>query len=195
MNTNSDNDTPVRGLDGIDGEKGKPLPPVHLWHPENRRDIDMCIKADGSWHYMGSAIGRDRMVRLFSTVLRHDDDGFYLVTPVEMCRITVEDAPFVVTGIAIEGEGRGQTIKLTTSVGDDVFIGPDHPLRFAEADEKGLFVPYVLVRDRLEGRINRACYYDLMQAGDVLVQDDREWFGIWAGGVFWPIAPASELDA
>ncbi len=44
----------------------------------------MEIKADGTWFYMGTPIGRKQLVRLFSTVLRKDDDGqTYLVTPVE----------------------------------------------------------------------------------------------------------------
>lgn len=44
----------------------------------------MEIRADGTWFYLGTPIGRAPLVRLFSTVLRKDEDGkTYLVTPVE----------------------------------------------------------------------------------------------------------------
>ncbi len=55
----------------------------------------MRIARDGTWFHQGSPIGRRELVRLFSTILRKDVDGFHLVTPVEKMRITVEDAPFI----------------------------------------------------------------------------------------------------
>src|SRR4051812_2726562 len=57
-------------------------------------DFDMRILRDGTWLYHGSPIGRKPLVRLFSTVLRREDDGYWLVTPVERGRIVVDDAPF-----------------------------------------------------------------------------------------------------
>ena len=70
--------------------------PVERWDPPYCGEIDMRIAADGRWFYEGGPIGRERLVRLFSTVLRRDEDGHhYLVTPVERLRITVEDAPFL----------------------------------------------------------------------------------------------------
>ena len=51
------------------------LPPVHLWEPDYCGDIGLHIARDGQWYYAGSPIGRKRLVRLFSTILRHDDDG------------------------------------------------------------------------------------------------------------------------
>jgi len=56
----------------------------------------MRIAKDGTWYYQGSPINRSSLVRLFSTILRRDEDGcFYLVTPVEKWRIQVEEAPFI----------------------------------------------------------------------------------------------------
>ncbi|MGO7778465.1 DUF1285 domain-containing protein, partial [Rhizobium johnstonii] len=72
------------------------LPPVERWNPPFCGDIDMEIRADGTWLYMGTPIGRPALVRLFSTVLRKDDDQkTYLVTPVEKVGIRVVDAPFI----------------------------------------------------------------------------------------------------
>ena len=154
----------MRGLDEIGGKKAAGLPPVHAWEPDNCRDIDMRIDRDGTWLYMGSPIGRKRMVRLFSTILRRDgDDRYYLVTPVEKCAIAVEDVPFVATGISVDGEGCKQVLTFSTNVGDLTTVDRDHPMRFAPAGMPGVLVPYVLVRDRLEARINRAVFYDLME--------------------------------
>ncbi len=74
------------------GKRG--LPPVDKWNPPFCGDIDMEIRADGTWFYMGTPIGRAPLVRLFSTVLRKDEDGrTYLVTPVEKVGVRVVDAP------------------------------------------------------------------------------------------------------
>src|SRR5690349_5215721 len=70
-------------------------PPVHLWNPPRVGEIDIVIRKDGSWVHEGGVIGREALVRLFSTVLRRDPDGVYLVTPHEKLKIRVEDAPFV----------------------------------------------------------------------------------------------------
>ncbi|MDX1580605.1 MAG: DUF1285 domain-containing protein, partial [Alphaproteobacteria bacterium] len=89
----------------IDDQK---LPPVHKWDPEFCGDIDMRIARDGTWFYMGSPIGRKRMVKLFSTVIRKDDDKYFLITPVEKLGITVDDAPFVavLANIMEDDDGR-----------------------------------------------------------------------------------------
>ena len=52
---------------------GKGLPPVERWNPAFCGDIDMEIRADGTWFYLGTPIGRMPLVQLFSTVLRKDD--------------------------------------------------------------------------------------------------------------------------
>ncbi len=60
------------------------LPPVERWNPENCGISGMRIARDGTWYHEGSPIGRQAMVRLFSTILRREPDGsFVLVTPVE----------------------------------------------------------------------------------------------------------------
>ena len=73
------------------------LPPVDDWNPPLCENVQMKISRDGKWYFMDSPIGREKMVSLFSTVLRFDEDGnYYLVTPVEKIRIEVEDKPFVI---------------------------------------------------------------------------------------------------
>ena len=173
---------------------GKPsLPPVERWEPPFCGDIDMEIRADGTWFYMGTPIGRERLVRLFSTVLRHDEDGkYYLVTPVEKVGITVEDAPFVAVAMKVEGEGREQVLTFTTNVGDETVAGPEHPMRFEIDRETGEPAPYVHVRARLDALINRAVFYDLVELGTEEEHEGETWFGIWSGGVFFPFQKAGE---
>ena len=167
--------------------KGK-LPPVHKWNPPFCGDLDMRIARDGTWYYLGSPIGRKPMVKLFSTVLRHDDDGrYYLVTPVEKIGITVDDAPFVAVEMTAHGSGRDQVLTFRTQVDDEVMAGPAHPIRVEIDPETGEPSPYVLVRDRLEALIARAVFYDLVERGENRDIDGVETFGVWSAGEFFPI--------
>lgn len=176
------------------GEKAKGLPPVHLWNPPYCGELDIRIKRDGSWHYLGSPIGRQRLVRLFSTVLRRDDDDrYYLVTPVEKIGITVDDAPFLAVAMQVTGEGKEQVLSFETNVGDSVTVDHDHPMRFEIDAETGEPAPYVLVRARLEALINRAVFYDLVELGVEEEVDGETWFGVWSSGTFYPFMRAGEL--
>ena len=169
------------------GERG--LPPVHLWEPDYCGDIGMKIARDGQWYYANSPIGRKKLVRLFSTILRHDEDGEHsLVTPVEKIRIEVEDAPFIATLMTMTGEGRAQILRFETNVGDFTEAGPDHPMRFEINAETGEPSPYVHVRARLEGLIARPVFYDLVELAEV----HEGQFGVWSHGVFFAISSAEE---
>lgn len=177
-----------------EGKKARGLPPVHLWNPEFCGDLDMRIARDGTWFYMGTPIGRERLVRLFSTILRHDEDGkYYLVTPVEKVGITVEDAPFLAVAMKVDGKGRDQVLSFTTSVGDETVAGANHPMRFVIDVATGEPAPYVHVRARLEALINRAVFYDLVELGVEEEHDGATWFGVWSGGVFFPFMLAAEM--
>ncbi|MGV0909304.1 DUF1285 domain-containing protein [Martelella sp. FOR1707] len=182
----------TRQLDG--GKLRKPAP-VDRWEPDFCGEIDMEIKADGTWFYQGSPIGRAAMAQLFSTVLRKDEDGeTYLVTPVEKLRIRVEDAPFIAVGMEIEGEGDSRTLVIRTNMGDVVKAGPDHPLRFAVGDGDDGLRPYVLVRGRLEALFSRALTYDLMALGEEIEIDGKAMFAIRAGGMAFPVMAMAELE-
>lgn len=144
------------------------FPPVEKWNPEFCGDIDMCIASDGTWFYMGTPIGRKKMVKLFASVLRKDDDGkTYLVTPVEKIGITVDDAPFVATSVEFAAAESGPTLCFTTNVGDVVIASADNPIRVEVDAETGEPRPYILVRGRLEALIARSVYYDLIEKGQI----------------------------
>lgn len=168
------------------------LPPVEKWNPPYCGEIDIRIAADGTWHHNGSPIRRDKLVRLFSTILRREQDGrIVLVTPVERVGITVEDAPFLAVEMAVEGEGAGRSIAFRTNVDDLVRIDAEHPLRF-EQDPDGGLKPYVHVRHGLQALVTRALTYDLVDLAEEREIDGRTWLGIEAGGTFHRIALADQ---
>ncbi|MGP6089063.1 DUF1285 domain-containing protein [Antarctobacter jejuensis] len=170
-------------------KKGRGLPPVHKWNPPFCGDLDMRIARDGTWFYLGTPIGRFELVRLFSSILRKDMDDYFLVTPVEKVGITVEDAPFVAVGFAVQGQGESQVLTFETHVGDVAEAGPEHPIRVERDPETGEPSPYVLIRANLEALIDRKSFYRLVDLGT----HHDGWFGVWSGGQFFPIIPSGEL--
>jgi hypothetical protein len=184
---------PLAGLKEVEKASGKRgMPPVHLWNPPFCGDIDMRIAQDGLWYYLNSPIGRKPLMKLFASVLRHDEDGkYYLVTPVEKCGIRVDDAPFVAIRMNVAGKGRDQVITFETNTDDIVTIDTTHPMRVAVEEGTDGLKPYVLVRGRLEALVSRALFYDLVALGVI----EGEWFGVWSGGRFWPMQRAAEIGA
>lgn len=174
---------------------GKGLPPVERWNPPFCGDLDMEIRRDGTWFYLGTPIGRPALVQLFSTVLRRDDDGrTYLVTPVEKVGIRVEDAPFLAVEVDASRRDGVQVLTFRTNVGDVVEAGPDNPLRFTEEGETGGLKPYLLVRGRLEALVNRAVTYELVALGEEIEVDGRRMFAVRSNGTVFPIMPADRLE-
>ncbi len=142
-----------------DAAAGRKLPPVEKWNPAHCGDIDIRIARDGTWYHEGAPIGRKELVRLFSTILRRDPDGYHLVTPAEKMRIVVEDAPFLAVLLDADGAGREQTLRFTTNVGDVTVAGPDNPIRVETDPKTAEPAPYIHVRKELEARIARAPFY------------------------------------
>jgi len=190
--------TDISGLQALfsratQGTKGPP--PVEKWNPPDCGAIDMVIRADGTWFYLGTPIGRAPLVRLFSTVLRKDGDGkTYLVTPVEKIEITVEDAPFVAVEMHVANRGPDQVLTFRTNVGDVVEAGPEHPLRFEQEEGSDGLKPYLHVRGRLEALVSRAVMYDLVELGETVQIDGRAVFAVRSGGAVFSVMPADELE-
>lgn len=175
----------IQGLEGLlKAHGGKGPPPVEKWNPPYCGDIGMAIRADGTWFYAGTPIGRMPLVKLFASVLRKDADGrHYLVTPAEKVDVTVADAPFLAVEMEVRDPGPGQTLVLRTNVDDIVSVGPGHPLRFVREEASGGLKPYVLVRGRLEALVTRALYYDLVE----MAVEHEGRLGLWSGGQLFPL--------
>jgi hypothetical protein len=141
-------------LSQMDGEQ-QSLPPLDKWQPELSGVMDMRINTDGRWIHEGDEIKRHKLVKLFASILRFEvDNGFVLVTPVEKWKILVDGAPFIGIDVEVETQG-GQVVWLRTNVDEVIKVDTEHPLRFEEG------VPLVRIRQGIDVRLNRACYYHL----------------------------------
>lgn len=151
-------------------------------------DIDMRIARDGTWHYMGSPIGRMPLVKLFASVLQRDDSGdFWLITPAEMCRIQVDDAPFAAVEMTIDRTGGRQNLIFRTNLDEIVTAGPENPIRVEVDPDSGEPAPYIKIRDGLDALIGRAVFYDLVEIAEPRDESSPGVLGVWSGGEFFEI--------
>ncbi len=172
-------------LAGVDGVQERPV--------VDCGDLPFLIKKDGTWLYRGSPITRKPMVCLFSTVLKRDEEGRYILeTPAERGRIEVEDVPFLVVELEWTGSGKDQVLCFRTNVDQCVTAGLEHPIRIAHNLLNCEPTPYLHVRDGqgkfpIEARINRATYYELAALAEPGVVHGQKVLGVWSKGVFFPL--------
>jgi uncharacterized protein len=161
---------------------------------EQIRHFQMRIARDGTWFYQGTPINRMPLVKLFSTVLRREDDGrYWLVTPVERGLIDVDDAPFMAVELThVEGsnpDGTDGWFRFRTNLDAEINCGPDHPLRVAIDPETGEPSPYILVRDGLEARLTRSVFYELADLAREREIGGERVYGVWSKGEFFQLGP------
>ncbi|HJN48937.1 MAG: DUF1285 domain-containing protein [Pseudomonadales bacterium] len=165
-------------------------PPLKDWHPQPSRDIDMVIDRTGCWFYEGSEVPQG-LVQQLAAVLRNEGTTYYLVSPVEKYRITVEEAPFSAVRMDVTGEGQDQSLHFTTSLGDRVTLDASHPLRLAVYTDGRQPSPYILVRDGLEALLTEQLYFQL---ADLFVSDTSfTMLGVWSEGRFSSLCKASAV--
>ena len=174
-------------------EGGKGPPPVHLWNPPFCGDLDMRIAADGTWYYLKTPIGRPALVKLFASVLKREGDKYFLVTPVEKCGITVDDAPFMAVEMRVDEGLGGRVLNFRTNIDDWVVCGSDHKLRFEPEPNTGGLKPYLHVRRDLWAKVTRALFYDLVELGEERNVAGELMFGVASGDEFFVMAPADSL--
>lgn len=146
--------------------QGKGPAPVHLWDPPFCGDMDLVIRRDGSWIHEGAPIRRAAMVQLFASVLKREENSYYLVTPVEKVRIKVEDCPFVACEMEAEGSGESQILRFTTNTGETVVAGAQHQITVEVDHDNGEPHPVLHVRSGLNALINRAVFYRLVDLAE-----------------------------
>ncbi len=189
--------TRIAGLEAlIKAQAEGGLLPVDQWDPPYCGEIGMEIRADGTWFYQGSPIGRVALVKLFARVLRRDPDGrYHLVTPAEKIGVAVADAPFLAVEMQVDRAGTPeQVLTFRTNVDDVVRCGPNHGLRFVEEAGSGGLKPYLMVRGRLEALVTRAVYYDLVELAQPSPAgggEDR--LRLRSGGAWFDLVPGGGL--
>jgi len=175
------------------GKGSKGLPPVERWNPPFCGDLDMRIGTDGTWYYLKTPIGRPALVKLFASVLKREGEKYFLVTPVEKCGITVDDAPFLAVELKAEETSAGRVLNFRTNVDDWVGCGPGHPLRFEPEAGTGGLKPYLHVRRDLWAKVTRALFFDLVELGEEREVEGQAMFGVTSMGVFFAMAPADQV--
>jgi hypothetical protein len=147
-------------------DSNKPLPPVHLWNPDLCGDIDIKIDLQGQWFHEGSLIKRQKLIDLYSTILKREGDEYFLVTPHEKCRIQVELAPLLVLDWDVDALGQtDQKIKLKTQQGYWFDLNKDHAIRIGRHNNSEY--PLAHVRRQLNALLSRNVHYQLAE----LVED------------------------
>ena len=174
---------------GLEGDSDNST--IH--RPEICGDIDIRIARDGTWYYLGSPIGRKPLVKLFASVLQRDASGdFWLITPAEICRISVDDAPFIAVEMSIDSEEREQVLRFRTNIGEVLTAGPDHAIRVAIDRETGEPAPYIMVREGLEALIVRSVFYELVEFGEERHINGKKMLTICSNGVVFEIGPLDD---
>ena len=137
--------------------KAKKLPPIESWNPPYCGEIDLQVKSNGDWFSGGTVFKRLSLVKLFASVLLREVEGerdeYFLVTPVEKVKITVDDAPFVLTQWAWLDDTKS-TMTVSTNLDDEFVLDGSHPLTINANGEL-----YVLVRRNLLAKVHRNIYY------------------------------------
>ena len=181
------NASPYSDVDTFDRllaeEQKRKRPPIDQWFPEAIGEDEMRIDANGDWFHNGEPIKRIPMVKLFASILRReDDDRYFLISPDNKIRVTVEDVPFLIVDFYVKQEAGRQMLLMITDVDDAVLVGAGHELEMRPFRKQQ--VPYLRVRDNLFARLNRSAYYrltDLIEQGD----DEAGRFGVWSSGCFY----------
>ncbi len=110
---------------------------------------------DGRWYTDGEPIGNPRIAFLFSRCLRQTEDGrWQLAMGVERAFVTVEDTPWVVTGVEREGDG----FRLRLNDGSEERLDP------ASLAVGAGHVLYARVKNGPRARFLRPAYYQLAPA-------------------------------
>jgi hypothetical protein len=160
--------------------KGNSTEPAECGH------FGLRIASDGRWYYQGSVIDRLPLVKLFASVLRLENDEYYLVTPAERGRIDVDDAPFTAVALHKTGDGVEQILTFETNLGEQVIADATHNIMIVALQTAGP-KPYIVVRDNLRALITRPIYYELVELAVAAPDDDKDQVGVWSAGTFFPL--------
>ena len=146
------------------------LPPVEQWNPDFCGDMNMQIKANGQWWREGSPIGRKKLFKLFSTIIKKEDDNYFLVTPVEKIGIQVEWQPFVIIDFEILTVDGVKVFQFTDNCDNVVLLEKQNQLEFSLFNNERL--PIINVRRNLFASFTRSCYYRLIESAELVEENE-----------------------
>lgn len=146
---------------------GKKIPPVEKWNPEKCGKMDLVIKANGEWCHQGKPILRKNLFQLFSTVLRRDQNDYFLVTPVEKIDIQVEWQPFVILDFEVIEERGFKTFVFLDNCENQIFLREEEQIKMSAYESQ--LLPVVKVRRNLFASFSRSCYYRLIERAETSI--------------------------
>jgi len=143
---------------------GRHPAPLEQWQPDYCGDIDMAISSDGTWYHEGVAIKRAELWQLFAGILRREADGeYYLVTPVEKCRVEVALHPLFITDMQWDESGKTPQLLAILNAGGTFPVGPEFPLKL---EERAGGAAYIKLPHGLSALCSRAAWYRLVDLAD-----------------------------
>ena len=143
---------------------GRHPAPLEQWQPDYCGEIDMAISIDGTWYHEGVAIKRVELWQLFAGILRREaDDEYYLVTPVEKCRVEVALHPLIITDMQLDETGETPQLLAVLNAGGTFPVGPEFPLKL---EEKAGGAAYIELPHGLSALCSRAAWYRLVDLAD-----------------------------
>ena len=104
-------------------------------------------------------------------MLRKENDEYFLLTPAEKLKISVDDAPFVATMLEVFNEDGQQALVFTTNLGDKIIADSKHPIRVQIDEANGQPRPYIHFHDGLEALISRTAFFDLVNLAEKINRD------------------------
>ncbi|MCK7459230.1 DUF1285 domain-containing protein [Idiomarina aminovorans] len=153
--------------------------PTELWDPPYCGELPIHIATNGDWFYQNSPIKRQALVKLFASVLVVEEGEYFLITPAEKVKITVEDTPFVVVDWQQLKQDGQQLLLLTTNIGDTLILSSEHPLTMKQG------VPYILMQRGLTARVHRNVFYQwVSHAQSRTLNGQEQWYLSSAGEIF-----------
>ena len=153
----------TRGVEAL-SINGRHPAPLHLWQPDYCGEIDMAISTDGTWHHEGVPIKRAELWQLFAGILRREDDNeYYLVTPVEKCRVGVALHPLIITDIEPSESSTGVTLTAVLNAGGRFPISSEYPLKL---ESRAAGAAYIELPHGLSALCSRAAWYRLVDLAD-----------------------------
>ncbi len=144
------------------------------------QQFDIRIATDGRWFHEGGEIFRIELVKLFASILHRDESGeYWLATPAEKGRITVDDVPFVISEMKITSSDivKSNEIVFFTSLDDRILLDALHPLRLVYSERTKDLRPYIEVRNGLFARLLRPVYYQLAEHAE---KGPKGKLGVWS---------------
>jgi hypothetical protein len=148
--------------------------PTELWQPDYCGEIPLRIDSNGQWYYQESLIQRQKIVRLFASVLACDGTDYFLITPHEKVKIQVDDAPFIITQWQVQQQ-QPEIIVMQTNLGEQIPLSTDYPLLL----KGGL--PYIDLGKNLHAKVHRNVYYQWLE---IAIQRGNTWLLDSAGSQF-----------